>query len=156
MSHKITLNVNGTNVNCNINSNQTLLELLRDELNIKSVKAACFQGDCGLCTVLLDNTPVKSCLVLGIEANNKSITTVEGLSSEGKLSTLQQSFIKYGAVQCGFCTGAFLLMGHYLIQEYKNNLTRELIKEGINGILCRCTGYQQIIDAIYNTVHVND
>lgn len=156
MSQEITLLINGNNKKCTIKPSQTLLEVLRDVLNIKSVKAACFQGDCGLCTVLLDNKPVKSCLVLGVEANGKTITTVEGLSSEGKLSILQKSFIKYGAVQCGFCTSAFLLMGHYLIQQHKSNLTKEMIKEGINGILCRCTGYQQIIDAIYNTVHNND
>ena len=148
---EITFTLNGNQKTLSIEDNQTLLDVLRNNLNIKSVKAACWQGDCGLCTILLNDNLVKSCLVLGLEANGKTITTIEGLSSEGKLSKLQKAFIKYGAIQCGFCSSAFLLTGQHLIDKYGSNLTVKLIKEGINGILCRCTGYQQIIDAIYYT-----
>ncbi|MFX0016719.1 MAG: (2Fe-2S)-binding protein [Promethearchaeota archaeon] len=127
--------------------NETLLDILRNHLHITSVKAACWQGDCGICTVLLEGIPIKSCLVLAHEANNKNILTVEGLSREGVISNLQKSFITSGAVQCGFCTSAFLLMGHYLLSQGKP-LDRKEVGHLLNGIICRCTGYKQIIDSI--------
>ncbi|MHA1214692.1 MAG: (2Fe-2S)-binding protein [Candidatus Hodarchaeales archaeon] len=141
--------INGSQQELKIESNETLLDVLRNKLNIKSVKAACWQGDCGLCTVLLDGKPVKSCLVLASEIDNTQITTVEGLSEGPILSELQKSFLEHGAVQCGFCTSAFLLMGHYLLST-KENLTKSEIRHSLSGIICRCTGYNQIIDSIFD------
>ncbi len=146
-SHQVTLNVNGKTHEIRVKSNETLLSVLRNHLNITSVKATCWQGDCGLCTILLEGIPTKSCLVLAYEADTKEITTVEGLSTKENLSKLQESFIQNGAVQCGFCTPAFLLMGHYLLSQGKL-LKRGEIEHSLNGILCRCTGYKQIIDSI--------
>ncbi|MHA1974651.1 MAG: (2Fe-2S)-binding protein [Candidatus Hodarchaeales archaeon] len=148
MSIKLNLTVNGSKHEITVEPNETLLDVLRNKLNIKSVKAACWQGDCGLCTVLLDGIPVKSCLILASEANNTNITTVEGLSEGPLLSELQESFLQHGAVQCGFCTSAFLLMGHHLIST-KDNLTKSEIKHSLSGIICRCTGYSQIVDSIF-------
>ena len=144
----LTITLNGSICSVNIEVNETLLDVLRNKLQIKSVKAACWSGDCGICTVLMNGKPVKSCLVLAQEAANGSIITVEGLSSGEKLNNLQQDFIKYGAVQCGFCTGAFLLMGHHIISQ-KKHFTKKEIQEMINGIICRCTGYKHIIDSIH-------
>lgn len=144
----LTLTLNGQERTVNIEDNETLLDVLRNQLQIKSVKAACWSGDCGICTILMNDKPIKSCLVLAHEAMDSTITTVEGLSSGEKLHPLQQAFIKHGAVQCGFCTGAFLLMGHHIISQ-KQHFTTSEIQERINGIICRCTGYKQIIDSIH-------
>ncbi|MFX1507172.1 MAG: (2Fe-2S)-binding protein [Promethearchaeota archaeon] len=147
MKMQLSIRVNGLSYIILVEPNETLLDVLRNHLNIISIKAACWQGDCGLCTILLDGKPVKSCLVLAYEANQKEITTVEGLSKEGKLSKLQEAFIQNGAVQCGFCTSAFLLMGHYILMQGKS-LEREEVEHLLNGIICRCTGYKQIVDSI--------
>ena len=144
----ITLSVNNQKRTIDIEDNETLLDILRNKLQIKSVKAACWSGDCGICTVLMNDKPIKSCLVLAHEVADSEIITVEGLTSSEKLHPLQQAFIDHGAVQCGFCTSAFLLMGHHLISK-KRHFTPAEIQEMINGIICRCTGYQQIIDSIY-------
>ncbi len=147
MKKQITVIVNSKTYEILVKPNETLLDILRNHLHITSVKAACWQGDCGICTVLLEGIPVKSCLVLAHEADDKEITTVEGLSEGGIISKLQESFITGGAVQCGFCTSAFLLMGHYLLSQGKS-LERKDVGHLLNGILCRCTGYKQIIDSI--------
>lgn len=147
MKKQITLTVNDKTHEILIKPNETLLDILRNHLHITSVKAACWQGDCGLCTILLEDVPIKSCLVLAYEADNKRVKTVEGLSIEGSVSKLQESFINNGAVQCGFCTSAFLLMGHYLLTQGKP-LERKEVEHLLNGIICRCTGYEQIIDSI--------
>ena len=144
----VILRVNNQQRVLNIKPNHTLLDVLRNQLDIKSIKAACWTGDCGVCTVLLDGIPVKSCLVLANEAVNHDIVTVEGISKGEKISQLQEAFIKNGAVQCGFCTGAFLLMGHYIISQ-KQKFSFDEIKHLINGIICRCTGYKEIVQSIY-------
>ncbi|UCE14533.1 MAG: (2Fe-2S)-binding protein [Candidatus Heimdallarchaeota archaeon] len=143
----ITLTVNGKSHEIPVKPNETLLDILRNHLHVASVKATCWQGDCGLCTILIDGVPIKSCLVLAHEVDQKSVTTVEGLSTEGKLTKLQESFIQNGAVQCGFCTPAFILLGYYLLEKGKQ-LDRKEIQHVLNGIICRCTGYKQIIDSI--------
>jgi len=145
--------VNNKSFKLNVKPNETLLDVLRNKINIKSVKAACWSGDCGICTVLIEDKPIKSCLVLACEVNNKRITTIEGLND--KVKTLQESFVKHGAVQCGFCTAAFLMMGYYLINN-RTSLTQLDIKKALNGIICRCTGYQQIIDSIVSLVTVTE
>jgi aerobic-type carbon monoxide dehydrogenase small subunit (CoxS/CutS family) len=144
----LTLSINGQKRTINIEDHESLLDVLRNRLQVKSVKAACWSGDCGICTILMNGKPIKSCLVLALEARESTITTVEGLSSGEKLCDLQKAFIKHGAVQCGFCTGAFLLMGHHIISQ-KVHFTFSEIQEMINGIICRCTGYKQIVDSIH-------
>jgi carbon-monoxide dehydrogenase small subunit len=145
--HKISLRVNGERYEVEVEANRTLLQLLREDLDFTGTKLACERGDCGLCTVLLDGVPTKSCLVLAVEADGRDVTTIEGLAKGGKLSPVQRAFIKHGAVQCGFCTPAFILAAEALLKRNPHP-TEEEVKEAIGGILCRCTGYRQIIDAI--------
>ncbi len=145
--HKIKLTVNGIDNNVVTESNKTLLWVLRHKLGLTGTKTACERGDCGLCTVLLDDTPVKSCLVLAVETNGHRITTIEGIAKDGVLSPIQRKFIEHGALQCGFCTPAAVLAGEALLKR-NSSPTREDVVEAIEGVLCRCTGYRQIIDAI--------
>lgn len=145
--HKISLTVNGGRYEVEVEANRTLLQLLREDLELTGTKQACERGDCGLCTVLLDGVPTKSCLMLAVEVDGKEITTIEGLVKEEELTLLQRAFIEHGAVQCGFCTPAFIVAGEALLKRNPNP-TEEEIKEAVGGILCRCTGYRQIIDAI--------
>ena len=147
-SKMISITVNNQIHTLNVNPNETLLDILRNKLQIKSLKAACWQGDCGICTILLEGKPMKSCMVLALEVHGKSILTVEGLMDGKNLSNLQEAFIRNGAIQCGFCTSAFLLMGHYLLSN-EESLSRESIKNSLNGILCRCTGYLDLIESIF-------
>ncbi len=147
--HNVSLKINGETCNIMVEANKTLLQVIRDNLKLTGTKQGCDRGDCGLCTVLVDGKPMKSCLVLAVEVNGKEIITIEGLYKRGRLSYVQKSFIKYGAVQCGFCTPAFVLAAEALLKENPKPTKQEVI-EAINGILCRCTGYRQIIDAIIN------
>ena len=143
----IRLKVNGVERVVEVKPNETLLHVLRDKLHVKSVKAACWRGECGLCTVLMNGEPVKSCLVLAVEADGAEILTVEGLAPFGTLAPIQKSFIEHTAFQCGFCTPAFILTAHYILTK-NPDATEEEIKEYLNALICRCTGYKQIIDAI--------
>ncbi len=147
--HEVSFRVNGEAHKLEVEANKTLLQLLRDDLELTGTKEGCARGDCGVCTVLLDGVPIKSCLVLAVEADGKEITTVEGLAEDGKLTPLQRSFVEHGAVQCGFCTPAFILAGEALLTKNPHPTEKE-VKEATSGILCRCTGYRQIIDAILN------
>ncbi|HIH98858.1 MAG TPA: (2Fe-2S)-binding protein [Thermoplasmata archaeon] len=139
--------LNGKPVETFTKPNDTLLNLLRRNLGITSVKRGCEVGECGACTVLLDGNPVVSCLILAPTVEGKEITTIEGISKEGELHPLQQAFIKAGAVQCGFCTPGMILTAKALLDKNPNPSLRE-IKEAIQGNLCRCTGYTKIIQAI--------
>ena len=152
--HLIELTVNGKRHTVETDANKTLLWILRHKLGLTGAKPACERGDCGLCTILLDDEPVKSCLVLAVEANAHKITTIEGISKEGALSTLQTKFIEHGALQCGFCTPAAVLVATALLKRNPSP-TREQIVESVEGILCRCTGYRQIIDAILDASKIN-
>ncbi len=145
--HKISLTVNGERYEVEVEANRTLLQLLREDLDLTGTKQACERGDCGLCTVLLDGVPTKSCMVLAVEVDGREVTTVEGLARGEELIPLQRAFIEHGAVQCGFCTPAFIVAGEALLKRNPSP-TEEEIKEAVGGILCRCTGYRQIIDAI--------
>lgn len=125
----------------------TLLRLLREKLGLTGTKEGCGIGECGACTVLVDGKPVNACLILAPKAEGRSIETVEGLGSRAALHPLQQSFIDRGAVQCGFCTPGILMSAKALLADHPHP-SREEVKEAISGHLCRCTGYQQIIEAI--------
>ena len=139
--------VNGEKVQELIDPTMTLLDFLRERLKLFGAKLGCGEGECGACTVIMNNRTVNSCLVLAIEAQGSEILTVEGLSKDGELSILQQEFIKHDALQCGFCTPGFLMSARSLLDRNPNP-TAEEVKEGIAGNFCRCTGYQVIVDAI--------
>ena len=144
---KIKFKINGVEKIVEVEPNKTLLWLIREELKLKGTKKACERGDCGLCTVLLNGEPVKSCLVLAVEVDGSEVLTVEGLARDGELAPIQRAFIEHGALQCGFCTPAFVIASHKLLQENPSPSEDE-IKEGLSGILCRCGTYYEIIEAI--------
>jgi aerobic-type carbon monoxide dehydrogenase small subunit (CoxS/CutS family) len=126
---------------------KTLLEVLREDLGLTGTKHGCELGECGTCTVLLDGTPVLSCLVLGLACANRAVKTVEGMAREGRLHPLQETFADLGAAQCGYCTPAFLLAAEALLVENPKP-TRDEIKDALAGNLCRCTGYIKIYEAV--------
>jgi carbon-monoxide dehydrogenase small subunit len=146
---KIELKVNGDNYQAIIEPWRTLAEVLRDNLGLMGTKKSCNEGECGACTVLMDGRAVTSCLVLALDARDKEILTIEGLSDGEKLDPIQESFLKHGGVQCGFCTPGMVMSAKALLNENPNP-TREDAREAVAGNLCRCTGYQQIIDSILN------
>ncbi|MBC7219181.1 MAG: (2Fe-2S)-binding protein [Hadesarchaea archaeon] len=138
--------VNGKKYSVEVKPNMTLLRLLRS-LGFTEVKSGCEKGDCGTCAVLMDGEPVNSCLTLALQAQGKEITTVKGLGTIEKLHPIQEAFVKYGAIQCGFCTPGMVITAKAFLDKNPNP-TREEIREAISGNLCRCTGYQKIVDAI--------
>lgn len=141
------LTVNGRAYEIPIEPQMTLLEVLRDELDLTGTKYNCGVGECGGCTVLIDGKPTLSCLTLAITAREKNILTIEGLAESITLHPIQQAFIGCGAIQCGFCTPGMILMAKALLDENLNP-AREEVKAGLGGNLCRCTGYVKIIDAV--------
>ncbi len=147
MTHEITITVNGTPETHRVEPGTTLLRFLRDQLYLTGAKEGCGEGECGACVVLLDGQPVNSCLVLAVEVDGHRVTTVEGLASTGRLHPLQESFLRHHAVQCGFCTPGMLVSGAALLERHPDP-TEEQIKTALEGNLCRCTGYAQIIEAI--------
>ncbi len=157
--HEISFMLNGKKVSCKIKSATVLLDLIRDGFELKGTKPGCHEGECGACTVLVDDAPVNSCLFLAINANGKNITTIEGLTkSDGSLHAVQESLVTNGAVQCGFCTSGMVMSikamvnhyenAHHVPGEIRNEFpTRDEIKKYLEGNLCRCTGYVKIVDA---------
>ena len=141
------MTVNGKTVEVLVDPTWTLLRVLREELRLTGTKKGCGQGDCGVCTVILNGRAVNACLVLALQGEGKEIETIEGLGTPEKLHPLQVSFIKNGAVQCGFCTPGMLMSTVALLRENPHPNESE-IKKGISGNLCRCTGYVKIIKAI--------
>jgi aerobic carbon-monoxide dehydrogenase small subunit len=125
----------------------TLLDVLRDQLELTGAKKGCDRGDCGACTVLLDGKPIVSCTTLAVQAHGRRVTTIEGLMSEGRPHPLQQAFVDHGAVQCGFCTPGMVLAAKALLDENPSP-TEDDVREAIAGNLCRCTGYAKIVDAV--------
>lgn len=154
MKKTISLTVNGKVYRVEIKTTQRLLDVIRDKIGLLGTKEGCGAGECGACTVIMNGEAVNSCLVLAIKADGADILTIEGLAKEGSLHPLQKSFVEHGAIQCGFCTPGMVMSSKAFLDEHGGKkLTREKVKEGISGNLCRCTGYQKIIDAIidYNT-----
>jgi len=147
---KVRLNVNGTWFEVEAHEYETLLEILRDRLDITSVKEGCLRGECGVCTVLLDGRPVNSCLVLAPQADGREVTTLEGLLHDETMKRIQETFARNGAVQCGYCTPAMLLVAWYLVKSGVDSL--EEIKRYMSGVLCRCTGYVSIIRSVAQVV----
>ncbi len=142
------LNVNDTTYETTASSEETLLNVLRDELRLTGAKRGCDIGVCGSCTVLINDTPKRSCVVKLSELNETdTITTIEGLEKDGKLHPIQEAFIKVGAIQCGFCTPGMVLSAKALLDKNPNP-SRDEIKKALSVNLCRCTGYQQIFEAV--------
>ncbi len=147
MKKLIRVTVNGVEYEVAVKPNQTLVDMIRYDLGLTGTKNGCGEGDCGACTVILDGIPVNSCLVLAMQADGRTITTIEGVEGKDGLHPLQQAFIEKGAIQCGFCTPGMVLSAKNLLDENPHP-TEDEIREGISGNLCRCTGYLQIIDAV--------
>ena len=147
MKKIISLTVNGVRYELAIEPRRTLLELLREDLGLTGTKKGCGIGDCGTCTVLLDGVAISSCLTLAIQADGCSVETVEGLAENGKPNRLQKAFIEKGAIQCGFCTPGILMTATELLR-HNHNPSEQEIRRAISGNLCRCTGYQKIVEAI--------
>ncbi len=139
--------VNGEPVTVEVKPYETLLETLRERLDLTGAKEACSLGACGACTVLMDGRPVRSCLVLTVEVKGKHITTIEGLKKGGNLHPLQRAFMEKGAVQCGFCTSGMILTAKALLDRNPKP-TREEIVKTISSNVCRCTGYKKIVEAV--------
>ena len=144
MKRKVTLNVNGNDYDMEIDIRESLSDVLRNKLELTGVKQGCHVGECGACTVLIDNVPTNSCIYLGVWANGKKIRTIEGESKNGKLSNVQQAFVDEGAVQCGFCIPGLVLTTTSLVESGKTYTDDELKRE-LSGHLCRCTGYKKIL-----------
>lgn len=147
MKKLINLTINGTEYEIAVESNTTLVDLLRYELGLTGTKKGCELGDCGSCTVIMDGKPVNSCLVLAVSANGRNILTIEGIERDDGLDPLQKAFVEKGAIQCGFCTSGMILSAKSLLEKDPNPSDSK-IRSAISGNLCRCTGYQKIIEAI--------
>lgn len=145
--HNIRLTINRKPYTIDVQSHHTLLEVLRDQLDITGPKECCGVGECGACTILLNGKAVNACLILAVEADGTEIVTIEGLGGPDNLSPMQKAFIDAGAVQCGFCTPGMIMAAQYLINTNPDP-TEEEIRVALAGNLCRCTGYSRIIDAV--------
>jgi len=152
---QITLNINDKPCEVMVYPNDTLLEILRDDLDLTGSKESCGEGVCGSCTVHMNGKPVRSCLTLAMEAQGAKIKTVEGLANGDELSDLQQSFIDHGAVQCGFCTPGMLMSADALLGENPKP-GEKTIRKALSGNICRCTGYAKIVEAVAHTNHLRD
>ena len=139
--------INGDEIDVLVEPTQSLLDVLRDELHMTGTKEGCSTGDCGACSVTIDGILVCSCLVLGVEAGGKKIETIEGMADGDKLHPLQEKFIEHVALQCGICTPGLLIAAKHLLEENPDP-TEEEVRYGLAGNLCRCTGYQKIVEAV--------
>jgi len=147
MKKLIHLTVNDKAYEIAVKPNRTLTDVIREDIGLTGVKKGCEVGECGTCTVLLDGKPVNSCLVLAVQADGKNVLTIEGLETEQGLHPIQKAFVEKGAVQCGFCTPGMILSAKSLLDQNPNPDEKE-IRSAISGNLCRCTGYQKIVEAI--------
>ena len=153
MKHDISLTVNGQHYDVSVEPRKTLLALLRDQLHLTGTKEGCSTGDCGACTVIMDGDTYTSCLVLGVEADGREITTVEGIAEDGKLHPVQEAYVKKGGLQCGFCTAGLIVATVALLDENPDPSDKE-IQVGLAGNLCRCTGYTKITEAVQEASRV--
>ncbi|MEW8974345.1 MAG: (2Fe-2S)-binding protein [Tissierellaceae bacterium] len=145
------LKVNGENIETDVDPTKRLIDFIRDDLNLTGTKEGCSEGECGACTVLINNIAVTSCSVLVGQVNGDKITTIEGLDKSGELDIIQKAFIQKGAIQCGFCTPGMIMSCKALLLKNPNPSEDE-IKRAIEGNLCRCTGYNKIVEAVQSIV----
>lgn len=157
MSKKVQVQalINGEEVEFLCEPRQSLLEVLRETLGLTGAKEGCNNGNCGACNVILDGTLVNSCLVLAVEVNDRSVTTVEGIATADGLHTLQEKFIAHAALQCGFCTPGFIVAAKSLLDQNPNPSEGE-VREWLSGNLCRCTGYDRIVRAVMDAALVRE
>ncbi|SNS60268.1 purine hydroxylase delta subunit apoprotein [Anaerovirgula multivorans] len=144
---RIQLKVNGKVYEVDIEEDMRLLDVLRDKLHLTGTKEGCGEGECGACTIIMDETTVNACMVMAFQGEGKEIITIEGVKGDHDLHPIQRAFLEEGAVQCGFCTPGMVLSAKALLDQNPSP-TRKEIREGISGNLCRCTGYNQIVNAI--------
>ena len=147
MKHLVGLHVNGNRQDVMVSANETLADAIRRGLGLTGTKISCNQGDCGACTVLIDGKPQLSCITLALACEGKEIRTIEGLETNGELDPIQRAILEKQGVQCGFCTPGIIMSARGLLDENPHP-TREEIKRGLSGNLCRCTGYTKIIEAV--------
>jgi aerobic carbon-monoxide dehydrogenase small subunit len=152
MKHPLSLTINDEPRELLVEAYDSLLDMLRDTLQLTGTKKGCDEGDCGACTVLMDGKTVTSCMVLALDAHEQEITTVEGLMQNHRLHPVQDAFVQYGGVQCGFCTPGLIMSGVGLLLENPNP-TEEDVRYAIGGNLCRCTGYSKVVQAILKAAH---
>ncbi len=139
--------INGRPVNIEVPVDMTVLNLLRDMLDLKGTKYACGEGECGACTIEVDGMTINSCLMMAVDLQGREVMTIEGLSKGNALHPMQKSFVDHGAVQCGFCMPGMIIQANYLVKK-NPDLTREEMKRGLEGNVCRCTGYTKVLDAV--------
>lgn len=147
MKYPIRFTINGELVEFEVPANRTLLKVLREDLDLTGAKEGCGAGECGACTVLLDGKPVNACLVLAPEVDGHEVLTIEGLARGVELDPVQEAFVEYGALQCGYCTPGMILSARALLTRNPRPAERE-VRESIAGNLCRCTGYEKIVQAV--------
>ena len=147
MSKTITVEVNGTSYEREVDARRLLIHLIRDDLDLTGSHVGCDTGNCGACSVILDGTLVKSCMLLAVQVDGASIETVEGLSEDGRLTPLQQAFSDHHALQCGYCTPGMLMSATALLRAHPSPTEQE-IRKALQGNICRCTGYWNIFDAV--------
>ena len=147
MKRRINLTINGEVHELEVENRRTLLQVLREDLRLTGTKKICDTGECGSCTVVMDGLAVISCLVLAVDADGKSIQTIEGMAQDGKLHPIQEEFINQGAIQCGFCTPGMMMTAKSLLERNPQPTEME-VRTAISGNFCRCTGYVRIVDAI--------
>lgn len=152
---RIEMTVNGRPRSLDVAPSHTLLDVLRDQVGLTGTKECCLVGECGACTVIVDGRSIDSCLMLAVEADGAEVTTIEGLEVDGRLSPLQEAFLDKGAVQCGFCIPGQVLAAQALLAANHHPTVAE-VQEGLAGNLCRCAGYQQIIEAVLATAEGTD
>lgn len=155
MKHLVKLNVNGNPYDVMVAANETLADAVRRKLRLTGTKISCNQGDCGACTMLIDGKSELSCLTLAVGCEGKEIRTIEGLETNGELDPVQRAILEKQGVQCGFCTPGIIMSARGLLDENPNP-TREEIKRGLSGNLCRCTGYSKIIAAVESVVNAEN
>jgi carbon-monoxide dehydrogenase small subunit len=143
----ISFTLNGREVEVDAPAEMNTITMLREKFDLTGTKLVCGEGECGACTILVDGTSVNSCLMFAVDCDGRELTTIEGLLTEEGLNTLQQEFVTHGAAQCGFCTSGMIMQGTHLLNQNRD-LTIGEIKRGIEGNLCRCTGYKKVIEAI--------
>jgi aerobic carbon-monoxide dehydrogenase small subunit len=148
MTRRVSMVVNARTIEADVEPRRLLADFLREDAHLYGTHLGCEHGVCGACTVLLDGEPVRSCLMLAVQADGAELTTVEGLAGDDGLHPLQEAFREHHALQCGFCTPGFLLTSLYLLREHPDLDDEDEIREALSGNLCRCTGYQNIVDAV--------
>jgi carbon-monoxide dehydrogenase small subunit len=152
--YPLELRLNGETIKTEVAADETLLRVLRDKLGAKEVKNGCAKGDCGACAVILEGKPVNSCLTLALQAHGKEVVTVKGIGNQTRPHRIQESFVKHGSIQCGFCTPGMIVSAKALLDRLQRP-SRAQIREAISGNLCRCTGYNKIVEAIEAAAYDN-